>query len=789
MAEEILISIELEKGDNEKRVDNLTRKITDLTKANNDLKKSNNDLVKAGKENSAEYVENTRQLEINKQKITEATASRKNLINTIIAEDDSIKGLKARNAELIKQRDLLSTSTAEGRQRISEINEELDKNNNTIRENSSQLEKQKINIGNYSSALDAVMPGLGSFANGLQSASAMAKGLWVSLGPVALILGAIGLALSPVIGFLKDTGDGMDFVEEKTTGLSTGFQVLRDNFNALGRDIVEGEGTIGKFAQAFVKANPLVQAFNYSIALTRKLLPGLASDFDEATEAGEAYARAMDSVNTESAFFEATAKAEENAIKQLILQSKNRTLTEQERIALIEEASEREEKLVRQRINFTTEAARHEINLANQRAQLQQRDDETLKDFGLRVARVIDSIGSEEQRNKILDAIKSIDDAQAQSIALQEKLQNQKDALSDKEQERLDKEAQKREQARQKAEKERQDELAAIQKQNEEIAAAEQEQFKANEEFLKIKNVDRLNAIKEQYLAEAISKQEFEKAITDAELLALEERKAFLEANGEETAEIEQQIIDRRIKAKESELAANLKIEKAKLDNEKAVTQARIGLVGQIGQTLSALAGKNKLAATAGIVIEKAAALGQIVSNTAIANAKAVAASPLTFGQPWVTINTVSGILAGVNVVSEAAKSLSDINSVKGFARGGLSGTRVKNHHGIPITRSNGDNILATVKTGEVILNKDHQAMLGGDATFRKIGVPGFAGSGFAGDNTTQQAAQVADGRTALRNDIATIMMQMPPIIVTVEDINAKQNQVAQTELRAQVIA
>src|SRR5689334_7699477 len=141
MAEEIIISIELEKGDNEKQVDALTRKITDLTKANNDLKKSNNELVKSGQENSKEYIENTRQMEINKQKIAEATNSRKNLITTIIAEDDSIKSLRARNAELIKQRDQLSTSTLEGRNRIAEINKELDKNNDTIKNNSSALER------------------------------------------------------------------------------------------------------------------------------------------------------------------------------------------------------------------------------------------------------------------------------------------------------------------------------------------------------------------------------------------------------------------------------------------------------------------------------------------------------------------------------------------------------------------------------------------------------------------------------------------------------------------------
>lgn len=45
-------------------------------------------------------------------------------------------------------------------------------------------------------------------------------------------------------------------------------------------------------------------------------------------------------------------------------------------------------------------------------------------------------------------------------------------------------------------------------------------------------------------------------------------------------------------------------------------------------------------------------------------------------------------------------------------------------------TQPNGDNVLATVKTGEVVLNERQQKALGGDDTFKAIGVPGFADGG-----------------------------------------------------------
>ena len=47
--------------------------------------------------------------------------------------------------------------------------------------------------------------------------------------------------------------------------------------------------------------------------------------------------------------------------------------------------------------------------------------------------------------------------------------------------------------------------------------------------------------------------------------------------------------------------------------------------------------------------------------------------------------------------------------------------------------RSNGDNVLATVKRGDVVLNQQQQSALGGARTFKQIGVPGFASGGPVG--------------------------------------------------------
>jgi hypothetical protein len=109
------------------------------------------------------------------------------------------------------------------------------------------------------------------------------------------------------------------------------------------------------------------------------------------------------------------------------------------------------------------------------------------------------------------------------------------------------------------------------------------------------------------------------------------------------------------------------------VDTERAAAQAKqeinmayLQLAEQFGNTLSQLAGKNKALAIAGIVISQAASIGQIIAQTGIANAKAVAANPIGLGQPWVAINTISAGLSIASTIASAAKSIKQINSQPG---------------------------------------------------------------------------------------------------------------------------
>jgi hypothetical protein len=140
--------------------------------------------------------------------------------------------------------------------------------------------------------------------------------------------------------------------------------------------------------------------------------------------------------------------------------------------------------------------------------------------------------------------------------------------------------------------------------------------------------------------------------------------------------EIRKKYADARKGITDQEIAT----EKAAAQAKQEINMAYLQLFEQFGNVLGQVAGKNKALAIAGIIISQAASIGQIIANTGIANAKAVAANPVGLGQPWVTINTISAGLSIASTIASAAKSIQQINQassqagVTGGGGGSVSG-------------------------------------------------------------------------------------------------------------------
>lgn len=229
-----------------------------------------------------------------------------------------------------------------------------------------------------------------------------------------------------------------------------------------------------------------------------------------------------------------------------------------------------------------------------------------------------------------------------------------------------------------------------------------------------------------------------------------------------EEAKKEQQAIDLENKRiLDDELFANdferqLAEEKVKYDAEiknAQKTGADVNLINQkhalAEKKINELKEQAKLDTAASTFGQIAGLLGE---HTAASKAAAVAEA---------TINTYSGIAqvwkadsvlpepfaTAAKVVSTGVVLASGLSAVKKItstktpqlAEGGIvptlsSGVINNGSNILPI--ASGDDTLAYVRQGEVILNQEQQRKAGGSKFFRNLGVPGFAGGGLIGGNS-----------------------------------------------------
>ena len=174
-------------------------------------------------------------------------------------------------------------------------------------------------------------------------------------------------------------------------------------------------------------------------------------------------------------------------------------------------------------------------------------------------------------------------------------------------------------------------------------------------------------------------RQEFKQKIEDIEAgdeqakLELEEQRKLAEldalnATEQQKIEVRQyydQLQTDLEKQQSEERIANAMAEK---EAKAQIINAQANLAIQFGQFLQQIGEENKALAVTGIVVEQIASVAKIISNTGIANAKALAASPLTGGQPWIALNTASAGLSIASSVLSASKAISKL----GGGGGGL---------------------------------------------------------------------------------------------------------------------
>lgn len=286
----------------------------------------------------------------------------------------------------------------------------------------SPFDKLNDSLKNQTKAIQGIVPGLDRMTGGaIGAAGAIFQMVKASLAfiatPIGLALTVAAAALAPFAAFLTKSGEGADLLTREMEGFRSVLQLVRDDLVKTGK---EQKGFFEGMLAAISSTHPAIGA--------------LITSYQGLAQAGKDYADALDETQDAQEDFSVQAAKDENLIKRLLLQAKNRTLSEKERIELLERALTLESNLVTKRGGF----AEKELSDLVERNRLRlegigiiQQESETQEEF---VSNNISAIRDfdEALATSLIDSIKKLEEAKSSGIAIEEKAQTQLDTIRDK---------------------------------------------------------------------------------------------------------------------------------------------------------------------------------------------------------------------------------------------------------------------------------------------------------------------------------------------------------------------
>jgi len=626
------------------------------------------------------------------------------------ANEGSIEQLRAQLSQVTDQWSKLSKEEREN----TDAGQKLVAQKLKLTEELKRLEKQtgdtRRNVGNYSEGVKEALMQTGAFSNQF-ALLAKAQTAWnaivaLSNGAlksfrIALIstgIGAIVVAIGSLIAAFASTQQGVDTLNKFLKPLQFAFQRL-----------------IGVFQDVAIALSKL----NFKEVWNQ--IKGIGGAMRQAAIEGYQYADSQVALKkAQLALAEAQGELnrkfqEQKAIVQDVTKSdKERKEAADEALAALDARTQLEANILKEQIKQAELAAKQndtdyetQIELANLKGQLAQ----------LEADRVQKSLEIRNQINGLDKAAAAARLKEAEELA--------------KAQAKADEEAKK------KAEKEK-----------EELEKRIEAELKMELEAAERLAQEKINIERQRLLDGEISVDTYNKRIANMEMEALEARKAVLEQFGQDTIDINSEILAAQVANAQAQIETDKIAEEAKRDQKEKTLQTAISALGE--QTA---AGKILSSAQAAINSYEAATL-------------ALATIPPPLGQIQAALTVIQGLaqVARINAVP-----------IPKFATGviGVDGPGTGTSDSITAKISAGESVMtakATAKYAPLLASLERS--VGNNPNIGKIGKGKFAnGVISAGINATRQAAQV-DGIRA--RDLA-VAMKSQPIFVSLTELDSEQ--------------
>jgi hypothetical protein len=687
------------------------------------LQTAQKELKESGQENSSQFIKNAADLKETKatyrsqeKTLREVSTAIEGLTTELNKEVKSLGDAEANNKALRKARRDVNATTEEGEKALQEINSKINENTDFMKSNQDAQVKQKMNVGNYR---DSILEATGTqelYTRGTQAMTAAQRLSAIVVGKstgamklfrIALAstgIGLIVLALGSLIAYFTQTQDGINKVNMVLTPLKVLFGEIKG--------VVEEVGA--SLAKLFSGGG--IKAFFNDMASTGEKLK---KSFGEAIKRGKEIENIKQNLSkTEAKFITQQSKLKKEFEEQNKI-ADDQTKSSEERVEAAKKAIAAQQLIAEENIKRIKQEARI--------LKLKQMANDT----------------SDEERAEIARKLAEIDEALEEEASKTKEAQNKLNSIrktaNDKEaaDRKANAEARKKDkqEAINSAVKQMEDEITLFETKAEARKKTSQEEL----QFIKDKNAQELELLQYKRDNELLTEKEFqiareelkneEKAkeaqIAEEELAAIEDfnaRKAQLEEEiyladletdeerkllaldkqkEEDEAEIEKMKVDAEkkkelmalleeqyqqkltdIEDKNAEKRAKNKDKRAKeeLQMREDVANARLSIASGLSGLLNQLVGEDASAQKAALLFEKGIAASRIIIQTQIANAKALAASPLTFGMPWIGYNNIQMGISLASIAAQTVAGFQKINKSKEqnsgggrrFAKGGL---------------------------------------------------------------------------------------------------------------------
>lgn len=234
----------------------LTAQSAQLLKQEEEIKKLQEQIQKLVKKNTEESERS------NEERIRARVARQrenKEIRQAIELEETEVRSiarLRAENKRLTQLRNRVSTDTEEGRERIAELNSEINENNDIIRENVDALSQQRLGIGGYAEAIQESIPALGDATSGVRALQQQFLSLLAN--PIVALIAAIAGGLILLGKAFKRTEQGQKTFAKATAGVNSALNTVMGKVSEFSLSLVKAfedpEKAINDFWE-FLKTN------------------------------------------------------------------------------------------------------------------------------------------------------------------------------------------------------------------------------------------------------------------------------------------------------------------------------------------------------------------------------------------------------------------------------------------------------------------------------------------------------------------------------------------------------